>query len=486
MRFFIFTVVVAAFGFIWSPMGAACPTPPPGLIAWWPGDGNADDIVGGNNGTLVGDTFYVASSFDEAFFLDGSGDWIEVMDTTGDLDFEPTSPVTICMWVGLASTTLAPTPQWLIGKCIDGSNGNYQLWWEKTFPFTLHFDSPGGDGVAVDGVTGGPHHIAAVFDGSNFCLDVDAGGLVCTSGGGLTLGATNDASLLIGASAAGSGSVYMNAVDEVQIYNRALSEAEIENVYAGLCKGTPTPSPTPTATSTPTSTPTATATSTPTPTATATATFTPTPTATATFTPTATATATFTPTPTPTATAAFTPTPTATATATPTPTPTVTPTATATATPTTTPTPSATATATATLTPTPTPIPLTLTGAVSRKTHGPSGDMDLQLVLDPATAATVEPRSGGPTRIIFTFNRRIQAVGGVAIGKANFAITPSTAAVFDSAEILPSGRDLVLRLTSVTDQTALNISLKILCPLTRPMMHCPGTKMWTFAPYWVT
>ena len=129
-------------------------------------------------------------------------------------------------------------------------------------------------------------------------------------------------------------------------------------VYAfNLPVGTPTPTPTPTATPTATPTPTATATATFTPTPTPTATHTPTPAPTATFTPTPTATATFTPTPTPTATATatFTPTPTPTATHTPTPAPTATFTPTPTATATFTPTPTPTATATATFTPTPIP-----------------------------------------------------------------------------------------------------------------------------------
>src|SRR5439155_8470225 len=29
-----------------------CVTPPSGMVSWWPGDGNANDIQGGNNGTL--------------------------------------------------------------------------------------------------------------------------------------------------------------------------------------------------------------------------------------------------------------------------------------------------------------------------------------------------------------------------------------------------------------------------------------------------
>jgi len=89
---------------------------------------------------------------------------------------------------------------------------------------------------------------------------------------------------------------------------------------------TPTPTVTPTTTPTPTAaltaTPTATSTPTAKATATATATFTPTPTPTATHTPTPTATAAHTPTATPTATRTPTPTPTATYTPTPTPTPT--------------------------------------------------------------------------------------------------------------------------------------------------------------------
>jgi len=30
-----------------------CISPPSGLVGWWPGDGNANDIIGGNNGTLT-------------------------------------------------------------------------------------------------------------------------------------------------------------------------------------------------------------------------------------------------------------------------------------------------------------------------------------------------------------------------------------------------------------------------------------------------
>ena len=35
------------------PTGSACLTPPSGAVAWYPGDGNANDIVAGHDGLLL-------------------------------------------------------------------------------------------------------------------------------------------------------------------------------------------------------------------------------------------------------------------------------------------------------------------------------------------------------------------------------------------------------------------------------------------------
>ena len=34
-----------------GPVATACTTPPAGLVSWWPAESNANDVVGGNNGT---------------------------------------------------------------------------------------------------------------------------------------------------------------------------------------------------------------------------------------------------------------------------------------------------------------------------------------------------------------------------------------------------------------------------------------------------
>jgi hypothetical protein len=96
---------------------------------------------------------------------------------------------------------------------------------------------------------------------------------------------------------------------------------------------------------------------------------------------------------------------------------------------------------------------LSLTGAVSRKTHNGGGDFDLPLVLAPSTDATVEPRTGGPTEVIFTFSSNIVASDGM-ISSNEFAITNAT---FSSASI--SSNELTLNLTNVIDQSVVTIAI---------------------------
>ena len=54
-----------------SATTAQCTLPPSGLIGWWPGDGNARDIIGGNDGTLMGGATFAAGKVGQAFGFDG-------------------------------------------------------------------------------------------------------------------------------------------------------------------------------------------------------------------------------------------------------------------------------------------------------------------------------------------------------------------------------------------------------------------------------
>src|SRR5580698_1002953 len=55
-----------------------CDPAPSGIVAWWQAEGNADDIIGGNNGTAVGNLTYINGEVGQAFVFDGSTSYITV------------------------------------------------------------------------------------------------------------------------------------------------------------------------------------------------------------------------------------------------------------------------------------------------------------------------------------------------------------------------------------------------------------------------
>ncbi|MEY2512568.1 MAG: hypothetical protein QOE26_3331, partial [Verrucomicrobiota bacterium] len=329
---------------------ATCAPAPPNMLAWYPAEGNFNDIAGPTfeNGSASGTVNFAAGEVNQAFSFAGTG-FVTVPAGSGPLNITGTE-VTMDGWVNPSSNGNAV----YFGKTQSSSN-DYLLYnsgalvaiikaggIEKTV--AAFVDYPANTVLYVAPV-GQWTHIALTYNGALIKIYVNGTQLGQDTMTGSIDG--DNAPFDIGGRSAGDLQ-YSGLIDEVEVFDRALQQSEIQAIVSagpgGKCP-IGTASPTPTATATATATPTATATATATPTATATAT------------PTATATATATPTSTPTATPISTPTATATATATPTSTPTATPTATATATATPTSTPTATATATATPTSTPTATP---------------------------------------------------------------------------------------------------------------------------------
>src|SRR5262245_20030161 len=76
--------------------GAPCTSAPPGLISWWPGDGNANTIFGTNNGSLVGTaTASGLGMVGSAFSFDGTNSSVQIADSAV---LHPTN-LTIEAWV---------------------------------------------------------------------------------------------------------------------------------------------------------------------------------------------------------------------------------------------------------------------------------------------------------------------------------------------------------------------------------------------------
>ena len=68
--------VAAPRGIVGTP--PVCTTPPSGMVSWWPGDGNAHDIKGGNDGTLQNFATFATAVVDRGFSLNGSTQYVSI------------------------------------------------------------------------------------------------------------------------------------------------------------------------------------------------------------------------------------------------------------------------------------------------------------------------------------------------------------------------------------------------------------------------
>jgi len=63
---------------------AVCLDPPSGMVSWWPGDGNALDIIGPNDGTLENGATFALGKVGQAFNFDGVDDYVQASETNID------------------------------------------------------------------------------------------------------------------------------------------------------------------------------------------------------------------------------------------------------------------------------------------------------------------------------------------------------------------------------------------------------------------
>ena len=218
---------------------AQCVVPPPGLVAWWPGDGGANDIAGGNHGTVRGGTFetgFVTSGNGQAFSFDGDDDFVDVGNRPA---LEAISGMTIDAWINPSSPTPPRSNAAVIaGKGTLGSFGGrsgYALIFDDDF--TVDFAKNGG--VFMKSSTqirvGEWNHVAATWDGSIWKLYLN---------GILEAESTGDVAPRQGGDSFRIGSFrnlpFPGLVDEVDFFSRALSADEIQDIFqagsAGKCK----------------------------------------------------------------------------------------------------------------------------------------------------------------------------------------------------------------------------------------------------------
>jgi hypothetical protein len=204
-----------------------------GLVALWSGEGNANDSVGGNNGTAE-NMSYTAGKVGQTFDFNGAN-FVQVPDAP-DLHF--TDAMTVGAWVNLRAFS-GSIPEAIISK-IGGPNLN-QASYVFAVDQTTH--QPYFAIVTTDGVTGTVRssiaitanqwtHIAGTYDGSTIKIYVN-GQLEGTTPWNQPIFQGNNP-LVIGCGLQNYSvptAFFNGLIDEVGLYNRALSDSEIQETY---------------------------------------------------------------------------------------------------------------------------------------------------------------------------------------------------------------------------------------------------------------
>lgn len=225
-----------------------------GIINWWPGEGNANDVIGTNNGvfTNVGSTtpaLYVGGEVGKAFHFDGTDTAVTFDADVGNFR---TSDFTVELWFRTQKGDNMPiiakrqncntTPSgWniMIGY-VNGTQYPPGTLGFEIFQPPAYADGPVVPNVRVD--DGLWHHVALTRIGrlSSFYLDGVMRTNILSAN---VIDLNNPHPMQFGRFVCEGGASVANfhpfdgSIDEVSFYNRALSDAEIYDIFAAGSRG---------------------------------------------------------------------------------------------------------------------------------------------------------------------------------------------------------------------------------------------------------
>jgi hypothetical protein len=244
---------------------SACTPPPPQMVSWWPGDGNANDIQDGNNGTLENGATFASGLVDQAFLFNGTNQDVLI---GSPANLRITGPITLDAWVNPSQLPANGELGSIVTKWV-GSPGHpnipadsYGIWLINSGGNLLLLGGIGDSATEDPGLIGATNiplnqwtHVAMTYDSSTGTNTIYVNG---TADGTRTRPngiASNTTNVYIGRQDSSvAPRFFAGEIDEVEIFNRVLSQSEIHAIVAagafGKCKGlvrqNPTPRPRPT------------------------------------------------------------------------------------------------------------------------------------------------------------------------------------------------------------------------------------------------
>jgi hypothetical protein len=218
-----------------------CIPPPSGLVGWWPGEGNPNDIVGTNNGTLLNGATFAPGEVGSAFGFNGNQQCIQVPYSQAlvgpnysvEAWIEPLAQVSDVLDQAVIFGQSYGQSLLLARKGSTGVRIAFQFVVSTVTPYEV---------VSTNEIPIGQFsHLVGTWDGMTLRLYVNGvlnaqsmpGASPVDSGCPFSIGGFYNTCGYV-------GQFFNGLIDEVSYYNRALSGGEIQAIYladgAGKCK----------------------------------------------------------------------------------------------------------------------------------------------------------------------------------------------------------------------------------------------------------
>lgn len=198
----------------------------PDIVSAWKAEGNGNDELGTNNGTLIGGTGFVVGQTGQAFSLDGVNDVVLVNPAT-----MPTTDITVAYWINTADTTKQGSA---FSYATAASNNEFLIFDYRNIRI-FRGGASLATGVAVN--DGNWHHVAASWRSSDGRTQLFVDGVLSFTGNmatGTSIGAPGAIALGQEQDSVGGGFAVNQAclcsLDEVYMFSRELTPGEITDV----------------------------------------------------------------------------------------------------------------------------------------------------------------------------------------------------------------------------------------------------------------
>jgi YD repeat-containing protein len=205
---------------------------PAGLVAWWPGNGNGNDVVGVNHGRLAGGVSFASARVSSGFRFDGTNDVVQIP-AHPSLDVGLGNGLTFEFWVNSTDVTrFARLVGWHFGFGT-GTNFGVNIYQQSGALSAQIYDTAGlpHDMSAANTLTNNVWtHVAVSYDRTTGQGRIFINGALRTTASLGIYTPRTSYNLFFGNLPSDAG-FFRGTLDEVSLYNRVLDAQEVFEVY---------------------------------------------------------------------------------------------------------------------------------------------------------------------------------------------------------------------------------------------------------------